>query len=177
MSIKVTKTTMNEAKEVYGTWREELNRDKVRRSSKDSRGEWWFIYKEGYKEFPEDDIVLVNSPYVTMDEPYAVLYIEKSFANEDRYDCITANWSFGEKLINKLIEEPDSLIGFERFEKKEQLKQGGTIFQLNPRTGKAINKFESTKEASNYTHIKHQHIKEVLSGKRKSAGGFNWKYE
>lgn len=67
-------------------------------------------------------------------------------------------------------------------EKRKEIarKNGATvkkcIIQLS-KDNEYINKFESIKQASKALKIDASHICDVAKGKRKSAGGYVWKYE
>lgn len=51
------------------------------------------------------------------------------------------------------------------------------IIQLDIQTGSIIGEFSNIREASDFTKVDKNHISHVCSGKRKSAGGFGWKYK
>lgn len=51
------------------------------------------------------------------------------------------------------------------------------IIQVCKSTGKDLATFKSGREAHRQTGIAFQNISKVLTGKRKSAGGYEWKYK
>ena len=50
------------------------------------------------------------------------------------------------------------------------------VCQINIETNTIVNTFKSMREAERQTGVKHQHIWRVCNHKRKSAGGFIWRY-
>lgn len=73
----------------------------------------------------------------------------------------------------------------EAFRKSERIKttareNGKTVMRAiiqMTKDGEIINRYASGKDAAIKTEINHSHILEVCAGKRKSAGGYRWRYE
>lgn len=53
---------------------------------------------------------------------------------------------------------------------------GRIVEQVNPKTQTIISRFESLAEASRITGINSQNICAVCAGRRKTTGGFEWRY-
>ena len=58
--------------------------------------------------------------------------------------------------------------------KKGKLKP---VIMLEKNTLKVIDEFNSIREAERKTNIQHSSISKVCKGKKKSAGGYKWKYK
>lgn len=58
--------------------------------------------------------------------------------------------------------------------KKGKLKP---VIMLEKNTLKIIDEFDSIREAERKTNIQHSTISKVCEGKKKSAGGYKWKYK
>lgn len=56
-------------------------------------------------------------------------------------------------------------------------KRSKCIVQINKKTGKVIREFFGATEVERKTGIHHQSIWECCNGKRKTAGGYIWKYK
>ena len=58
--------------------------------------------------------------------------------------------------------------------KKVSVSSGQEVIQLDPGTGKEVNRFHSTREARRQTGI--YHIDACCRGEREIAGGYKWQY-
>lgn len=73
-----------------------------------------------------------------------------------------------EKLINHEVSiETRNKIG---------IKNGKPVNQINPKTGEIINTYCSCCEAARQLNLNFSKISRVCLGKRKTTGGFSWKY-
>lgn len=63
--------------------------------------------------------------------------------------------------------------------KEDVIVWGGNskpVYQIDLDTGEIIHVWPSASFAAKWLHINDRHIREAAAGKRKSAGGFGWKY-
>ena len=56
-------------------------------------------------------------------------------------------------------------------------KRSKCILQINKNTGEIINEYYGTPDVERKTGIHNQSIWECCKGKRKTAGGYIWKYK
>ena len=129
-----------------------------------------FKNKDGYERITlqKDGEIYKKSVHILVAETF----LEKPISNEklevDHIDCNPNNnklnnlrWLTREENLNR------------SFDLGHQIKPKSPVIQFDLQ-GNEIARFESVNEAFRQTNIRH--ISEVASGKRKTAGGYIWKY-
>lgn len=93
-------------------------------------------------------------------------YFEINHINEIKDDNRVENLEWCDRKYN---------VNYGLRNKKTSISESKEIIQLDL-SNNILNKFYGIREASRNTKIQHSHIAECCMGKRKTAGGFKWKY-
>ena len=103
----------------------------------------------------------------------AFRYNTRKVTDPQRFDISLMNVE-GRLTYKQLTYEPEIVPA--QFKEQIVMQQGKRRAVHQVKNGHIVNTFSTIKEAAEHTGLKKSHISRVLWGKKKTTGGFEWKY-
>ena len=159
----------------YGRVKSKVN-NKILKPTFDSRGYYVVsLYNENGKSIPKTIHRLVANAYLKNENNYPVVNHINGIKTDNRVENLElCTQSHNVKEAYRLGLEKPQLTGLGKLGKLN--KKSHLIEQIDINTGKIINRYYGVCEAYRKTNINFKNIHSVLKNKRKTAGGYIWRY-